>query len=97
MDLEHEKRLADVENMAKSNKHRLDTLEKQTDVLHRLATAVEVMATKQQNLGESVDRLTCKVDALEAEPANKWRFVVEKSIYFAVGAVMAYILSQVGL
>lgn len=96
MDLEHEKRLADVENMAKSNKHRLDSLEQQTDVLHRLATAVEVMATKQENLGESVDRLTSKVDALEAEPAERWKFVIEKSVYFTIGAIIAYILGQVG-
>lgn len=97
MDLEHEKRLADVENRASSNTKRLDRLEENTTVLNRLATAVEVMATKQETMGESVDKLTLKVDALEAEPGKKWRFVVEKSIYFIIGAVLAYIFSQVGL
>lgn len=97
MDLEHEKRLADVENRAKSNTQRLDRLEENTTVLNRLATAVEVMAMKQENLGESVDKLTIKVEALETEPAKKWRFVVEKSMYFGIGAVLAYIFSQVGL
>ena len=97
MDLEHEKRLADVENRALSNTKRLDRLEENTTVLNRLATAVEVMATKQDTLGESVDKLTVKVDSLEAEPAKKWHFIVEKSIYFVVGAVLAYIFSKVGL
>jgi hypothetical protein len=97
MDLEHEKRLTDVENMAKSNKHRLDRLEENTTVLNRLATAVEIMANKQESLGKSVDKLTGKVEALEAEPAKKWRFVVEKSIYFIIGAVIAYMLGHVGL
>lgn len=96
MDLEHEKRLTDVENMAKSNKDRLDRLEENTTVLNRLATAVEIMANKQESLGKSVDKLTGKVEALEAEPAKKWRFVVEKSIYFIVGAIIAYVFSQIG-
>ena len=96
MDLEHEKRLTDVENRAASNTKRLDKLEENTSVLNRLATAVEVMATKQENLGESVDKLTDKVEALETEPAKKWRFVVEKSAYFSIGAIIAYIMSQIG-
>ena len=97
MDLEHEKRLTDVENRASSNTKRLDRLEENTSVLNRLATAVEVMATKQETLGESMDKLTGKVDALEAEPGKKWRYIVEKSIDFVVGAFLAYIFSQVGL
>ena len=55
------------------------------------------MSTKQDTLGESVDKLTVKVDSLEAEPGKKWHFIVEKSIYFVVGSVLAYIFSQVGL
>lgn len=97
MDLEHERRLSETEARSKSNTKRIDELQVQIDAVNRLATAVEVMATKQESMGESVDRLTAKVENLEAEPAKKWRFVVEKSIYFVVGAVIAYILSQVGL
>lgn len=97
MDLEHEKRLTDVENQAASNTKRLDKLEENTTVLNRLATAVEVMATKQESLGESVDKLTGKVELLESEPGKRWKFVIEKSIYFAVGAIIAYMLGQVGL
>ena len=97
MDLEHERRLSETEARSKSNTKRIDELQGQIDAVNRLATAVEVMATKQETLGESVDKLTVKVEALEAEPAKKWRFVVEKSIYFIVGAIIAYALSQVGL
>ena len=97
MDLEHERRLSETEARSKSNTKRIDELQVQIDAVNRLATAVEVMATKQESMGESVDRLTAKVENLEAEPANKWRFVVEKTIYFVVGAVIAYMLSQIGL
>lgn len=97
MDLQHEQRLTEVEARASSNTKRLDRLEETTAALNRLATAVEIMATKQEHMGESVDRLTSKVEALEAEPANRWRFLVEKSIYFFIGAILAYLFTQVGL
>ena len=37
-------RLSAVEQRSKSNSHRLDALEKQTEAVNRLATSVAVMA-----------------------------------------------------
>ena len=90
-------KFADHDNEIGSLKHRMKAVEDANATLTRLATAVEVMATKLETTGQSVDKLTAKVEALEAEPAKKWRFVVEKSIYFVVGALIAFVLSQVGL
>ena len=45
----------------------------------------------------SVDRLTAKVEALESEPGKKWRFLMEKSLYFIIGAIFTYIFSKIGL
>ena len=42
-----DRRLVAVEQRSKSNSHRIDKLEGDFDVLNRLATAVEVMATEQ--------------------------------------------------
>jgi len=86
-----------VDQRSKSNSHRLDELERDHQALNRLVTAVEVLATKQDGMGKSIDTLVGKVEALEAEPAKKWRFVVEKSIYFLVGAVLAFVFAQIGL
>lgn len=90
-------KLTDHEHEIGSLKHRMEDLEKSNTVLNRLATAVEVMATKQDSISKNVDKLTNKVESLEAEPGKRWKFVIEKSIYFAVGAVIAYMLGQVGL
>ena len=90
-------KLEDHEHEISSLKHRMRAAEESTNVLNRLVTAVEVMATKQENTMQSVDRLTNKVEALEAEPAKKWRFVVEKAIYFVVAAVVGYMLAHMGL
>ena len=90
-------RLTDHDHEIGSLKHRMEDLEKSNTVLNRLATAVEVMATKQDSISKNVDKLTNKVESLEAEPGKRWKFIIEKSIYFAVGAVIAYMLGQVGL
>lgn len=90
-------KLEDHEHEIGSLKHRMKAVEESNQVLNRLATAVEIMATKQEIMSKSVDKLTNKVETLEAEPAKKWRFVVEKSIYFIVGAVIAFMLGKVGL
>ena len=89
-------KLEDHEHEIGSLKHRMTAVEAANQALNRLATAVEVMATKQENMSKSVDKLTQKVEALEAEPAKKWRFVVEKAIYFVVAAVVGYMLAQLG-
>lgn len=90
-------KLEAVDQRTRSNTHRIDDLEQDHKALNRLATAVEVMATKQASMGESVDKLTDKVATLEAEPGKRWKFVVEKAIYFVVAAVMGFVLARAGL
>ena len=65
MDLEHEQRLTAVEERSKSNSHRLDKLEESNEVISRLATSMEVMANKQEQVADTVDKLDGKVTALE--------------------------------
>ncbi|BDF66599.1 hypothetical protein CE91St43_05710 [Oscillospiraceae bacterium] len=90
-------KLEAVDQRTRSNTHRIDDLEQDHKALNRLATAVEVMAAKQTSMGESVDKLTDKVEALEQEPGKRWRFVVEKAIYIIVAAVIGFALARVGL
>ena len=90
-------RLNDHDHEINSLKHRMSDMEATSEAITRLASAVEVMATKQDGMSKSMDKLTVKVEALEAEPAKKWRFVVEKAIYFVVAAVVGFMLAQVGL
>jgi len=90
-------KLEDHEHEIGSLKHRMKAVEESNTVLNRLATAVEVMATKQDAMSASVDKLTGKVEALEAEPGKRWKFVVEKAIYFVVAAVAGFVLARVGL
>ena len=95
MDFEH--RLTEVEQRSKSNTKRLDKLEESTEAINRMATAVEVMATKQDTMNGNLTKLTTDVETLKAEPGKRWKFVIEKAIYFVVAAVVGFILAKVGL
>lgn len=97
MDLEHEKRLTEVESRSKSNTKRIDRLETQTEAINKLATSMAVMAERQEECINSVSTLDVKVTALEAKPAKRWESIVEKAILAVVAAVIAYLLAKVGL
>ena len=105
MDLEHEQRLTAVEERAKSNSHRLDKVEASTEAITRLATcscllarpSMEVMANKQEQVADTVDRLDGKVTALEGKPGKRWDNLVEKLIWAVVAAVAGFFLAQIGL
>ena len=90
-------KIAEIDQRSKSNTHRLDDLEGKYDVLNRLATAVEVLATKQDSMEKSINGLTAKVDTIEAKPAKRWEALVEKAIYLIVAGVIGYALAKVGL
>ncbi len=90
-------RLSAVEQRSKSNSHRLDALEKQTEAVNALATSVAVMAERVETTGDKVDSLCTDVQELKSEPGKRWKFVVEKVIYIVVSAVMGYIIARLGL
>lgn len=105
--MEHEDfavKLAAVDARAKSNTHRLDELEADSTVLHKLATAMEVMANEQRHqtdaveeIKEDVTALGVKVDTIEKKPAKRWEGIVEKALWAVCAAVIAFLLGRVGL
>lgn len=90
-------KLAEVDSRSKSNTHRLDRLEETTEAINSLAVSMKELATEQKSMSKSVDKLTSDVETLKAEPGKRWKFVIEKAIYFVVAAVVGFILARVGL
>ena len=97
MDLEHERRLTQVEQRAKSNTHRLEKLEESTEAINRLATSMEVMVSKQEQVAETVEKLDGKVTALEEKPAKRVDGLVDKIIWAICAAVITFLLARIGL
>ncbi len=90
-------RLTAVEQRSRSNTHRIDALEKNQEVLNRLATAVEVLAAEQKHLRQNVDAVCGKIDVLEQRPAKRWELVVNQIITAVVSAAVTYFLLGLGV
>ena len=97
MDLEHERRLTEVEERSKSNSHRLDKVEASTEAINRLATCMEVMAERQEQVVETVGKLDSKVTLLEEKPAKRWDSLIDKVVWAIAAALIGFVLAQVGL
>ena len=97
MDLEHEKRLTEVESRSKSNMRRLDDVEKRQDNLDKLVVSVEKLALKEQNVENDVKEIKKDVKEMKESPAKLWKGIVEKAIYTIVGAIITYFLVQFGI
>lgn len=99
-----EERVAANEEGLKSCNRRLEVVEKQQEAIHELAASIKVMASEQKHQTEAINlvrkdvtRLDGKVDALEMKPAKRWDGLVEKLIWGVVGAVLAFLLAQIGI
>ena len=99
-----EHRLTEVEQRSKSNKSRLEKLEKDHEALHSMAASLEVMANEQKHQTKTiadvkadVGRLEGKVDVLEGKPGKRWDGLVDKLIWGVAGAVLAFLLARFGL
>lgn len=109
-EIEIVERLANVENRAKSNTHRIDEIEKDrrelNQSMNRMATAVETLANEQKYAAEEqrkatarVEKLDEKVSGLELAPAKRAESlrnkIIETLITLVLGAVVGAIFALI--
>ena len=97
MDLEHEKRLTEVEARSKSNAHRLGEVEKRQDNFDKLVVSVEKLAVKEQNVENDVKEIKTDVKTLTSKSGKRWDGLVDKIILILATAVVTFALSRIGL
>lgn len=97
MDLEHEKRLTEVEARSKSNAHRLDDVEKKQNDLSELVGTVKVLATKEENIENDIKEMKDDVKEIKSQPAKRWEGLVTQLITLIVAAVVGFVLARIGL
>ena len=90
-------KLQETTDRSLRNEGRIKKLEGENEVTRQLATAVAVMAEQMKTLNSNVDALTDKVDDLEAKPGKRWDAIVAACISVLVGALLGFILSQIGV
>lgn len=97
MDMEHERRLTEVEDRAKSNQHRLDKLEERQDNLDELVGTVKVLAVREENVENDVKEIKKDVKSLADKPGKRWDSLVTQAITILVAAVIGFVLAKIGL
>ena len=97
MDLDHERRLTEVEERSKSNQHRIDDVERKQNEFGDLVSSVKEIALREQHVENDVKEIQSDVKALTGRPGKKWDSVVDKAITVAVAALITYVFTKLGL
>lgn len=97
MDLEHEKRLTEVESRSKSNAHRLDDVERRQDNLDELVGTVKALAVREENVETVVQEIKTDVKTLTNKPAQRWENLVTEIAKVLVAAAVGFLLAKFGL
>lgn len=94
MEQDQNGRLTALEERVSDGLRRVAALEQGQETLRRLATAVEVLATRQESMDESVKKLDGKLGALEQRPARRWESLSDKALAVLAGAFVSFLLTQ---
>lgn len=90
-------KLQETTDRSLRNEGRIKKLEGEHETLQQLATSVAVMAEQMKTMNSNVNSLACKVEHLEEKPGKRWDAIVDKVIWAALAAVIAFVLGRIGL
>ena len=97
MDLDHERRLTEVEERAKANSHRIAEVERRQDNLDELVGTVKVLAVREKQVEADVKEIKSDVKALAGKPAERWEMLLTQVISVVVAAIVGFALAKIGL
>ena len=95
--IDHEHRLTQLEAAAKSNKRRIEDIEKRQDDLEKLTSSVSTLAANQKHMESDVKEIKADVKGLAAKPGKRWDSIVDKLIWAVLAAIVAFMLGRIGL
>lgn len=96
MDLEHEKRLTEVETRSESNTRRIDDIERRQDNLDELVSTVKVLVVREENVENDVKEIKNDVKSLTGKSGQRWDNLMDKIIFSIAAGVIAYMLGKFG-
>ena len=102
--LENEKRWADFSVRMKAiedeNEVITQRLNKQSALvqdIQELSSSVAVLANNMKSMLDEQQRQNKRLEELEKKPVKRWDAVIDKIVMTVLGALIAYVLLQVGL
>ena len=102
--LENEKRWADfsvrmkaIEDDNEVINQRLNKQSALVQDIQQLSSSVAVLANNMKSMLDEQQRQNKRLEELEKKPVKRWDAVVDKIVMTVLGALIAYVLLQVGL
>ena len=77
--------------------HRITNLETNVKDISSLTTSVASLAKSVEQMARAQEKQAKRLEALEQKPARKWESFVDKVIWAVAAALIAFILSYLGL
>ena len=88
-------KLAETEQRARSNMHRIEKLEQQQKDLNKLVTAVEVLASREKSVETDVKEIKADVKAITQKSGRRWDAMIDRVLYVLIGAVLSLLMTGV--
>lgn len=81
--IEIEHRITEIDNRSKGNSHRIDRLEPVVNEIHTLSETMVKLVEQTKTTNKNVEELKTKVDKIEREPAEKYKYV-QRTIWTSI-------------
>lgn len=88
-------KLAETEQRAMSNMHRIEKLEQQQKDLNKLVTAVEVLASREKSVETDVKEIKADVKTITQKSGRRWDAMIDRVLYVLIGAVLSLLMTGV--
>ena len=93
----HEEFARRMDDEHKRQNKRISDLETQVEDIGSLTASVASLAKSVEQMAKAQEKQGKRLEALEQKPAKRWESLVDKALWAVAGALIAYVLSQVGL
>ena len=88
-------KLAETEQRARSNMHRIEKLEQHQKDLNKLVTAVEVLASREKSVETDVKEIKADVKTITQKSGRRWDAMIDRVLYVLIGAVLSLLMTGV--
>jgi predicted outer membrane protein len=93
----HEEFAIRMDEEHKRQNRRISSLEDSVKDISSLTTSVASLAKSVEQMAKAQEKQGKRLEALEQKPAKKWESFVDKVVWAVAAALIAFILSYLGL
>lgn len=94
---EHEEFCRRIDEENRRQNRRIELLEENAQRIGTLTASVERLASNMESMLKEQERQGKRMETLENRDGEMWRKAVGYAMTFAIGAVLAFLFSQVGM